>query len=275
VPYFDLPAGLMIPLIKMEASTYRSLDPQKIRLPPPAPPTERLLAAVEAFYLPASHERTGRTRNLRPEDLPNRRDRDGWEQLALYEFYKAKKAARREKERRVEDGEEDDSPPLSPIRSPSTSRSPSPVKERRYNSLSPERRGRARRSRSNSSSSSSSSDAASPAVNERRSVSPPAYAGFGTAAPAVSTSTRLDESNKGHQLLKAMGWGGAGLGSQEQGIAEPISGGEVRDRQDQYKGIGINMNDPYESFRKSKAATFISRMKERQEEMMFPVPPKT
>ena len=39
---------------------------------------------------------------------------------------------------------------------------------------------------------------------------------------------RLDESNKGHQLLKAMGWGGAGLGSKEQGIAEPISGGEVR-----------------------------------------------
>lgn len=38
---------------------------------------------------------------------------------------------------------------------------------------------------------------------------------------------RLDESNKGHQLLKKMGWGGAGLGSKEQGIDTPISGGDV------------------------------------------------
>lgn len=42
------------------------------------------------------------------------------------------------------------------------------------------------------------------------------------------TSTeRLDESNKGHQMLKKMGWGGAGLGAKEQGIEQPISGGEV------------------------------------------------
>jgi len=38
---------------------------------------------------------------------------------------------------------------------------------------------------------------------------------------------RLDESNKGHQLLKKMGWGGAGLGSKEQGIDTPISSGDV------------------------------------------------
>jgi len=37
----------------------------------------------------------------------------------------------------------------------------------------------------------------------------------------------LDESNKGHQLLKKMGWGGAGLGSKEQGIDTPISSGDV------------------------------------------------
>jgi calcium homeostasis ER protein len=28
---------------------------------------------------------------------------------------------------------------------------------------------------------------------------------------------KLDESNKGHQLLKKMGWGGSGLGANEQG----------------------------------------------------------
>lgn len=46
--------------------------------------------------------------------------------------------------------------------------------------------------------------------------------GFGKTA-----QERLDESNKGHQLLKKMGWGGAGLGSKEQGINTPISGGDV------------------------------------------------
>lgn len=31
------------------------------------------------------------------------------------------------------------------------------------------------------------------------------------------------------------GWEGAGLGTEEQGIQEPIKGGEVRDKQDKYK----------------------------------------
>jgi len=40
----------------------------------------------------------------------------------------------------------------------------------------------------------------------------------------------------------------------------------VRDRVDQYKGVGINLNDPYENFRKSKAQSFITRMKARAAE---------
>lgn len=43
-----------------------------------------------------------------------------------------------------------------------------------------------------------------------------------------SSSDKLDETNKGHQMLKKMGWGGAGLGAKEQGIEQPISSGEVR-----------------------------------------------
>jgi calcium homeostasis ER protein len=50
-----------------------------------------------------------------------------------------------------------------------------------------------------------------------------------------------------------------------QGIAQPISGGEVRDRSDMYKGIGMNMNDPYENFRKNRSNNFITRMKSRSE----------
>lgn len=56
MPYFELPAGLMVPLIKLEDGEYRPLDPEAIRLPPPTPPSERLVAAVEAFYAPPNHD---------------------------------------------------------------------------------------------------------------------------------------------------------------------------------------------------------------------------
>lgn len=42
-------------LIQLEDSNYKPLDPDTIRLPPPAPPTERLLEAVKAFYMPPGH----------------------------------------------------------------------------------------------------------------------------------------------------------------------------------------------------------------------------
>lgn len=79
VPYYDLPAALMVPLVELTDSEYKPLDPTKIRLPPPMPPNERLIAAVDAFYSPPNHE--------------NPRDGDGWERLGLYEFFKAKQDA--------------------------------------------------------------------------------------------------------------------------------------------------------------------------------------
>lgn len=88
----------------------------------------------------------------------------------------------------------------------------------------------------------------------------------GSTYSKVPQEISLDESNKGHQLLKKMGWSGAGLGANEQGIEAPISGGEIRDKNDQYKGVGINLNDPYETFRKNKGQAFITRMKARAEE---------
>lgn len=41
---------------QLEDCNYKSLDPDTIRLPPPAPPSERLLAAVKAFYAPPGHD---------------------------------------------------------------------------------------------------------------------------------------------------------------------------------------------------------------------------
>ena len=84
VPYFELPAGLMAPLVKLEDFEYKSIIPKDIRLPPPAPPNERLLQAVEMFYAPPTHERP--------------RNSDGWEQLGLYEFFKAKSHSKKLKE---------------------------------------------------------------------------------------------------------------------------------------------------------------------------------
>lgn len=56
-PYFDLPAGLMVPLIKIDDSDYKCIDPKDIRLPPPLPPSERLIQAIDLFYAPPSHDR--------------------------------------------------------------------------------------------------------------------------------------------------------------------------------------------------------------------------
>lgn len=67
-------------------------------------------------------------------------------------------------------------------------------------------------------------------------MTPFAYSG---ASFTSSTTSGIDSSNKGHQMLQKMGWSAGGLGAAGQGIAEPISGGHVRDKQDQYKGINI------------------------------------
>ncbi|XP_012288271.1 calcium homeostasis endoplasmic reticulum protein isoform X2 [Orussus abietinus] len=271
MPYFELPAGLMVPLIKLEDAEYKPLDPDAIRLPPPAPPSERLVAAVEAFYSPPNH------------DSP--RDSDGWEKLGLYEYYKAKNAARKRKEEDIMSGLRPKSKSPSPILRP-RSKSPSPPKKR-YRSKSRSRsrsrsRGRSRsrspaanhRRNSRNSNHTSRSRRRRNSNKERsperridrqdRSPTPPSFLGSTYSKPPQELS--LDESNKGHQLLKKMGWSGAGLGANEQGIEAPISGGEIRDKNDQYKGVGINLNDPYENFRKSKGQAFITRMKARAEE---------
>lgn len=67
-------------------------------------------------------------------------------------------------------------------------------------------------------------------------------------------------------LLRKMGWGGKGLGAKEQGIVDPIDAGEVRDRNDKFKGVGTNNKDPFEQFRKNKSQGFISRMQARDSE---------
>ena len=63
-------------LLNKQDCWYQPLDPKDIRLPPPQPPSERLLKAVEEFYMPPSRDKP--------------RDAEGWEKLGLFEFYKLK-----------------------------------------------------------------------------------------------------------------------------------------------------------------------------------------
>lgn len=64
----------------------------------------------------------------------------------------------------------------------------------------------------------------------------------------------------------AAGWSGSGgLGAKEQGIQDPIKGGDIRDKWDQYKGVGVALDDPYENYRRNKSYSFIARMKARDE----------
>ncbi|KAI0979558.1 hypothetical protein GJ496_000595 [Pomphorhynchus laevis] len=228
--YYDLPAGLMCLHIGPSDCDYDPLDPKLIR--PLSPPTDKEIvkinAALDRFY-------------------EESRTKDGWEPSGLFEFYKqkfTKKVAKRKElyEKRVKRRE--------------TSRSLS----------------RSRSCSSSCSSRSQSSDRTSDDGNMRssnRSFSPDhtTVRRKLTSAPEVipdqnlvvsaehTKSRPLDQTNKGHQLLQKMGWSGAGLGKQEQGIVEPINQGEIRDKSDKYKGVGVD-HDVFDEFRKSRSKKY-------------------
>lgn len=68
------------------------------------------------------------------------------------------------------------------------------------------------------------------------------------------------------------GWSGSGgLGAKEQGIQDPIKGADVRDKWDQYKGVGVSLDDPYENYRRNKSYNFVARMKAREEGTCTPL----
>ncbi|KAF6032318.1 hypothetical protein EB796_009339 [Bugula neritina] len=275
-PYFELPAGLMCPLVKIDEIDYKPIDPKGIRLPPPAPPTDRLLQALDLFYMPPSH------------DCPV--DAEGWEKLGLFEYYQSKNVAKKQiqeerekkmkEEKRFKERKRSRSRSISADRdrrSRSISRERSRTNRRsRSDSRSPRRRRgsprRSRRSRSNSPSdrrrSRSRSSSSTPPRHrqriDRRSPTPDEMPTLGMYT-VQNADTRLGLENKGAQLLKKMGWGGAGLGASEQGIVDPVKAAEVRGASDMYRGIGVDINDPYESFRKNRAGVFIQKLRDRDE----------
>ena len=73
-------------------------------------------------------------------------------------------------------------------------------------------------------------------------------------------------------MLHKMGWSGdSGLGRKEQGIFNPVEAGEVRERNEMYKGIGapVGRNDPFEAFRKNKSQGYIQRLRDRDDSESF------
>lgn len=86
-------------------------------------------------------------------------------------------------------------------------------------------------------------------------------------------------------MLKKMGWtGSTGLGASEQGIqgmdtqtakllstqplSDPIKGGEIREANELYRGVGVKVadNDPFEKFRKNKGQAFLQRITQARSE---------
>ncbi|VDM46919.1 unnamed protein product [Toxocara canis] len=99
-PYYDLPAGLMLPLIEMDdilvsmlslfkviLLQFKAVPVAKLRLPPPILPSERLLRAMEMYYAPPT--------------IDNPRDSDGWERLGLMEYYAKKEEIRKKLEEKL------------------------------------------------------------------------------------------------------------------------------------------------------------------------------
>ena len=80
VPFWQLPAALMHPLIGPKDFDFKPLDPGKLRLLAPEPPSERLMLALDAYYDQPSRDRP--------------RDPEGWERSGLFEFYREKEEAR-------------------------------------------------------------------------------------------------------------------------------------------------------------------------------------
>lgn len=220
LPYFELPAGLMVPLIRLEDHKYNSIDPADILLPAPIPPSERLLNAIEAFYSQPSHERP--------------RDNEGWEKLGLYEYFKMKNAVKKQREDELMRGERDHSKSPSPI--PNVFKPAKKIRKRIYRSKSPEKKSRSRspspelpiaaivapsklrpkrRSRSPSPAYRGFNRENKNERSRKRSISPPSFAPASSASSSSNKTVEfIDEGNKGHQLLKKLGWqSGGGLGA--------------------------------------------------------------
>lgn len=74
IPYYELPAGLVVPLIKPSQRQYEPLDTKDLRLPLPKFPDENFLKTIDSYY--ASDGK--------------KRDNDGWDREFIDNWIKQK-----------------------------------------------------------------------------------------------------------------------------------------------------------------------------------------
>ncbi|KJH51249.1 g-patch domain protein [Dictyocaulus viviparus] len=317
--YYELPAGIMLPVIEIEQFSYTALVPDKLRMPPPVPPSQRLLSALDEFYSasldPAREppltawgrggcsefmERKQRLKKILEEklksenktvsDLIDNKPSDEEQKIQQDDFNAEIKQKYEEMRRNAVNEEKEKKKQLSP---PSPSKRKDQCRGRRSRSTSSS----SSSSHSSKSSSSSSTDSSSSwnrsrsrsysprrqSRSQSRSLSPggrpsfgsqhrsPSPVSFGDTSRFRVPEMPLSSGNKGAQLMQKMGWSGTGLGASKQattltfvyifdveGIIEPIGGGDVRDRQDQFRGLGSTM-DPYEQYRKQRSGSYHDR----------------
>lgn len=278
--YYELPAGMIVPLVKLEDFTYKPLREQDLRLPPPEPPSELLLREIDRFYSALQL----------PPPIDCIRDADGWEMNGLIEHYVKKGEQRIRLEAKLKkEGktlEEVFTNKFVPTAQKSektedTNGEKSESKERTRSSSSSSTSSSSSNNSSSSSSGSSGSSSPtkspksrspSPALKRRRrsrSATPeerPCFAvPLGPASKSSAISFKIPpnplnrETNKGAQLMAKMGWEGKGLGAKEQGIEEPVTGGEVRDKTEQYRGLG-SKPDIYDEYRKQMSTQMAKRL---------------
>lgn len=189
--------------------------------------------AVEAFYAPPTST--------------NPRDGEGWEKDSLKDYFEQKTKFTKNKTRNIPDinFKTTDNNPSESLRkfqeTPPPLRDWSPSPPLQFNQLIDDYK-----------------NADDLSLFSRKSPSPPTFSLTG-GSMTFNPTKKIEESNIGHKLLKKMGWEGSGLGLNQQGIQEPIKGGEIRDKIDQYKGLGGTMNDPFELFRRNRSVTFAKK----------------
>ncbi|CAG8745948.1 8122_t:CDS:2, partial [Gigaspora rosea] len=85
--------------------------------------------------------------------------------------------------------------------------------------------------------------------------------GIGYVNEGARPDKMISDHNVGFQMLKKLGWEGAGtgLGLTTPGITEPIKGGEIRLGEQKYLGVGHNQGDEediFDQYRKAKSYTY-------------------
>ncbi|PIO76298.1 surp module [Teladorsagia circumcincta] len=239
--YFELPAGIMLPVIEIEQFSYTALVPDKLRMPPPVPPSQRLLNALDEFYSAA----------LDPTREP---PLAAWGRGGCSEFMERKQRLKNILEEKLKS----ENKTIDDLVENKPSEEEMKIQQEDINAEIKMKYEEMRR------------NAASQENEKQKPASPTVTSKRKDRGRTRDDNTRfrmppapLSSVNKGAQLMQKMGWSGTGLGASKQGIIEPISGGEIRDRQDQFRGLGSTM-DVYEQYRKQRSGNYHDRNQSNQ-----------